>query len=163
VEQAQVSQEQAQDRREALAGVRAAKDAAASTPAAAVQTVAAAPATVKVRNKSVTSSSGSTAGQVLGVSTQRDHTEEYYLDLKNQIGELRSAAEISNTDLHASVEKMQAQNAGAQLYQNIAYVILVGILALLAFAAETRYVKLTDKFITFKKKFSRKGRGKSSK
>lgn len=90
---------------------------------------------------------------------QRDHTQEYYLDLKNQIGELRASTENNNGELHAVAEKTSSE----QMYFNVAFIIIAAILAILAFVAEIRFSKLSNQLLKFTKKFSGDGGRKTSK
>ena len=86
--------------------------------------------------------------QVLGVSTQRDHLDEYYNDLKADLSVLKASAEKN--------EQQLKQSQTERYYQNIAYGILGLILAFLAIFAEVKYAKLSSQLGLLKKRFKKK-------
>ena len=85
---------------------------------------------------------------VLGVSTQRDHLDEYYNDLKADLSVLKASAEKN--------EQQLKQSQTERYYQNIAYGILGLILAFLAIFAEVKYAKLSSQLGLIKKHFKKK-------
>lgn len=88
--------------------------------------------------------------EVLGVSTERDHTEEYFQELKSEIGTLRAAAEKT-----IKKEEVTLQFEKNRLYQNVMFVIFAVALAALGILSEIRYAK-TSKLLESKKKFRKK-------
>jgi hypothetical protein len=88
--------------------------------------------------------------EVLGVSTERDHTEEYFRELKAEMAMLRAAAE--NTP---QKEELVEQFRKNREYQNIIFAVFAIALAGFVILTEIRYVK-TSKLLGSKKKFRKK-------
>ena len=85
--------------------------------------------------------SPSPQGQVLGVSTTRDHTKEYYDDLKAQI---------------LSLQDSQQNNGAQNLPEQIALVIFAFALGLLTFYVEIRYQKISTQLLRLQKQKSKR-------
>lgn len=169
VEQAQVSQEQEQDHAEELAGIQAAKDSAAAEAAEAAATPApvvtpapeAAPAPARVvapapapaqHHDAAPAPEAAPAGEVLGASTQKDNSKQYYDDLKASL---------------LTIENAQAQGLSSQssvqsdkIDTSVPLMILAIALAVLSLMTEWRYQLVTKKYSALEKQYSKLGNKK---
>jgi hypothetical protein len=148
-EQAQISQEQVRDQAQTAAGIQAALSTPASTPVTTTEEDNSSESSSS-HQTSYSSSSGSTSsgGEVLGVSTVKDHSQEYYNDLKASLLEIQKAEEIQLDHL------MPQQKNTSSGESNISLLILAIALALMALMTEWRNQLTTRKYVALETQYS---------
>jgi len=112
-------------------------------------------------NSSTTSNSSDTSrtagtsqfqpGEVLGVSTQRDNSQQNFADITAQINTLNEQMHATSDKASALADQSTADRSWL-MFQNIAYIILAGILAVFAVFAEMRYGKIAGVLASLNKK-----------
>jgi len=81
--------------------------------------------------------------QVLGTSAERDHSKEYYDDLKANL---------------LTLQKQQEQTDGGNIFWTLGYVLLFILVSFLACFAEFRHQKILNRYFTLMEKMVKKGK-----